>query len=356
MNTINHHFLYEYLNNKAPVTREISGQKIWLNYIKPYIHDYFVDVYGNAVGIINPQADYKVVIEAHADEISWYVNYITKEGYIYVIRNGGSDYQIAPSMRATIHGEQGDLPAVFGWPAIHVRKEREKTKMNVENIVLDAGFSSQEEASKKGVEVGSIVTFDRDLCELNGKFWTGRALDNRIGGVIIAEVARMLHEKKTKLPFGLYIVNAVQEEVGRRGAAMITEKIKPNLALITDVTHDTQSPHYSKIKNGDIACGKGPVLFSAPSVQPKVYAMLMEVAKKNKIPFQRSAAQYETGTDIEAFAYSNAGTPSGLLSQPIKYMHTTVETVHQDDVVNTVRWKYEFLRALQANHSFKFDL
>ena len=356
MNTINTDFLYEYLNNKAPVGKEISGQKIWLRYIKPFIDDYFVDSYGNAVGIINPEADYKVVIEAHADEIAWYVNYITKEGYIYVIRNGGSDYQIAPSMRATIHGEQGNLPAVFGWPAIHVRKEREKATMNVENIVLDGGFSSKEEAIKQGVEIGSIVTFDRDLCELNGKFWTGRALDNRIGGVIIAEVARMLYEKKAKLPFGLYIVNAVQEEIGHGGARMITQKIKPQLALITDVTHDTQSPHYSKIKNGDVACGKGPVIFTAPSVQSEVHAMLLKVAKKHKIPFQRSAVQYQTGTDTEAFAYSNAGIPSGLISPPLKYMHTTVETVHKDDIANTVRWKYEFLRSLQPNHSFALTL
>ncbi len=345
-------FIYTYLNSHAPAGNEMQGQKIWLDYIKPYIDDHFIDTYGTTVGIINPRADYRVVLEAHADEISWYVNYITKEGYIYVIRNGGSDYQIAPSMRALIHGDQGKLPAVFGWPAIHVRKKEEKVKIDIENIVLDGGFSSRQEAEDKGVHPGSIVTFDQNLTELNDTFWVGRALDNRIGGILLAEVARMLHTQKTKLPFALYLVNAVQEEVGHRGARMITEKIKPHVALVTDVTHDTQSPGYSKIKSGDISCGKGPVISIAPSIQRTLYKFLLGVAQKHHIPFQRSAASYQTGTDTEAFAYALGGIPTGLFSTPLKYMHSTVEMVHKEDVSHAIRWMYHFLKELTPHHPF----
>lgn len=348
-------FLFEYLNNTSPTGYETAGQKIWLNYLNPYIDDFLTDTYGTAVGIINPQATYKVVIEAHADEISWFVNYITKEGYIYVIRNGGSDYQIAPSQRAKIHTEKGTVPAVFGWPAIHVREDKDKApKLDIEKIVLDCGCSSAEEVEALGIHVGSVVTFDSDLMTLNRDFLVGRGLDNRIGGFMIAEVARRLHEHKRKLPFGLYIVNAVQEEVGLNGAAMVARRLQPDLAIITDVTHDTQSPLYNKIKEGDIACGKGPVLSHAPSVQHNVLKMLIEVARKNNLPFQRQASSSRTGTDTDAFAYSSVGVASGLISLPLKYMHTTVEMVHEQDIEHVIALMYQFLVQLDPQHSFSY--
>jgi tetrahedral aminopeptidase len=347
-------FLYEYLNNVAPTGYEASGQKIWLNYLKPFIDDHFSDPYGTAVGIINPRSDYKVVIEAHADEISWFVNYINKEGYIYVIRNGGSDYQIAPSMRAKIHTEKGTLSAIFGWPAIHVRDPKSDMKMDVDTVVLDCGCSSDQEVKKLGVHVGSVVTFDEDLMELNKKFLVGRALDNRIGGFMIAEVARRIHEGKLKLPYALYITNSVQEEVGLRGAEMIAQRIKPNLAIVTDVNHDTQSPNYNKIKQGDLKCGSGPILSYAPAVHNNVLKMIISTADKNKIPYQLAASSRVTGTDTDAFAYSNGGVPSALISLPLKYMHTTVETVHFDDIENVIKLFVAFLKALPKGHNFSY--
>jgi len=349
-------FLHAYLNNLSPVGYEKNGQTLWLDYLKPYTDSYFTDSYGTAVAVINPDAPYKVVLEAHADEISWYVNYIDKNGYMYVIRNGGSDYQIAPSMNASIHTEKGLIPAFFGWPAIHVRqgKKFSDLKPEMETVVLDGGFASDKEAEEKGVHVGSIVTFDQDLREINQKFLVGRGLDNRMGGFMIAQVARLLHEQKVKVPFGLYIVNAVQEEVGLRGARMIAERIRPNVALVTDVTHDTQSPLYSKIKEGDIACGKGPVISFAPAVQHNVRKMLEQVAKKEKVAIQRSAASVATGTDADAFAYSHTGIPTALLSLPLKYMHTTVEMVAQKDVEQVIQLMTEFVKALPNNHNFSY--
>ncbi len=347
-------FLYEYLNNISPTGYESSGQKIWLEYIRRFIDDYITDNYGTVVGIINPEASYKVVIEAHADEISWYINYISKDGYIYVIRNGGSDYQIAPSKRATIHTKNGPVPAVFGWPAIHVRDKKDEAKMDVDTIVLDCGCDSDEEVRNKGMHPGCVVTFDEDLIELNQKYLVGRALDNRIGGFMIAEAARKLYEKKKKLPYGLYITNAVQEEVGLKGAEMIANRIKPDLAIITDVCHDTQSPQYNKIKQGDQKAGKGPVLTYAPAVHNNLLDMLIQVAEKKKIPFQRSASSRITGTDTDAFAYSNGGVPSALISLPIKYMHTTVEMAHFDDIENIVKLFTEFLSDLKPGLDLRY--
>jgi len=347
-------FLEEYLNNASPTGFESSGQQIWLDYINPYIDTYISDTYGSMVGVINPDAKYKVVIEAHADEISWFVNYITDEGYIYVIRNGGSDHQIAPSMRVNIHTKKGVVKGIFGWPAIHVRHGEKETVPSLKNIFIDVGCSSKKDVEKLGVHVGSVITFEDKLITLNKNYFVGRALDNRMGGFMIAEVARRLHEKKVKLPFGLYVVNSVQEEIGLRGAQMIAERIKPDVAIITDVTHDTTAPLYSKIKSGDIKCDSGPVISYGPAVQNNVRDMIIDVAEKKKIAFQRLSASRSTGTDTDAFAYSNAGVASALISLPLKYMHTTVETVHKDDVEKVIKLIYEFVTQLKVDHDFRY--
>lgn len=346
-------FLYKYLNNASPTGFESSGQQIWLEYIKPYIDKYFTDTYGTAVGVINPDAKYKVVIEAHADEISWFVNYITDQGYIYVIRNGGSDHQIAPSKRVNIHTKKGVVKGIFGWPAIHVRKEKEETP-SLKNIFIDVGASSKDEVEAMGIHVGTVITFDDELMELNEKYLVGRALDNRIGGYMIAEVARRIKENNIKLPFGLYVVNAVQEEIGLRGAEMIAHRIKPDLAIITDVTHDTNAPMYDKISSGDISCGAGPAVCYGPAVQNNVLDMIIGVAEQKNIPFQRRASSRSTGTDTDAFAYSNEGVASALISIPLKYMHTTVETCAKDDLENTISLIYETVIQVKDGQDFRY--
>ncbi len=347
-------FLEKYINNAAPTGFEAPGQKLWLNYLKPYIDDQFIDNYGTAVAVINPKAEFKVVIEAHADEISWFVNYITNDGFIYLKRNGGSDHQIAPSMRVNIHTEKGIVKAVFGWPAIHTREPGKEETPSLKNIFLDCGCASKDEVEKLGIHVGCVATFEDEFMVLNKKMFVGRALDNRIGGFMIAEVARMLKETKTKLPFGLYITNSVQEEVGLRGAEMIVQTIRPHMAIVTDVTHDTQTPMLSKITNGDLACGRGPVVTYGPAVHNTVLKMIIEAAQKNKIPFQRAAVSRATGTDTDAFAYAMGGVPSALISLPLRYMHTTVESVNKQDVENVIKLIFESLKCIKPGMNLKY--
>ena len=347
-------FLEKYINNPSPTGFESKGQKMWLDYIKPYIDTHIVDTYGTVVGIINPDAKYKVVIEAHADEISWFVHYITKEGFIYLRRNGGSDNQIAPSKRVNIHTKKGIVKAVFGWPAIHTRKSGDEKTPTLDNIFLDCGCATKEEVEKLGIHVGCVVTYEDEFMTLNDKFYVGRALDNRIGGFMIAEVARLLKENKIKLPFGLYITNSVQEEVGLRGAQMIVETIQPDVAIVTDVTHDTNTPMLNKIKQGDIKCGDGPVLYYGPAVQNNLLDLIISTAEKNKIPFQRGAASRATGTDTDAFAFANGGVASALVSLPLRYMHTTVESVSMNDVENVILLIYNILQKIKNNQDFRY--
>lgn len=346
-------FLYKYLNNASPTGFESSGQEIWLDFVRPYIDDYISDTYGSLAGIVNPDSKYKVVIEAHADEISWFVNYINENGYIYVVRNGGSDHQIAPSKRVNIHTKKGIVKGVFGWPAIHVRKEKEEVP-TLKNIFIDVGAASKSEVEEMGIHVGSVITFDDELFELNNDFYVGRALDNRMGGFMIAQVLKRLKEEKKQLPFGLYVVNAVQEEIGLRGAEMISRRIKPDVAIVTDVTHDTNSPMYDKVKSGDVSCGSGPTISYAPAVQNNLRDLILDVAEEHSIPYQRLAASRSTGTDTDAFAYSGDGVASALISLPLKYMHTTVEMVSKKDVESVINLIYESLLTIQDGQDFRY--
>lgn len=347
-------FLEKYLNNPAPTGYEWEGQKIWMNYLKPYVDDFITDTYGTAVGVINPNAPYKVVIEGHADEISWYVNYISDNGSIYVIRNGGSDHQIAPSKVVNIHTKKGIVKGVFGWPAIHTRNRAKEEAPKLDNIFIDCGCSTKEEVEKLGIYVGCVITYPDEFHILNKNKFVCRALDNKMGGFMIAEVARLLHENKKELPFGLYITNSVQEEVGLNGAKMITETIKPNVAIVTDVTHDTTTPMINKKTEGHLELGKGPVIAYAPAVQQKLRDLITETASAKKIPFQRSALSRATGTDTDAFAYSNGGVASALISLPLRYMHTTVEMAHREDVENVIKIIYETLLNIKEGETFSY--
>lgn len=348
-------FLFDYMNNASPTGFEKEGQKIWSNYLEPYVDELYSDVYGTAYGVINPGTGFKVVIEAHADEISWFVNYVTDEGFIYVIRNGGSDHIIAPSKRVNIHTKKGIVKGVFGWPAIHTRKGKNlDMSPTMENICIDIGAKNKAEVLESGVHVGCVITFEDEFIELNKQYYCGRALDNRIGGYCIAEVARKLSENKINLPYTLCVVNSVQEEIGLRGAEMIAQTIKPDMAIITDVTHDTRTPMISKIENGDITCGSGPVLTYGPAVHNKLQGFVIDVAEASKISYQLAAASRSTGTDTDAFAYANGGTPSILISLPLRYMHTTVEMAHKEDIDNLINLMYEALVKFKPDFNFKY--
>lgn len=354
MNPKSKQFLYDYHNNASPTGFEAPGQKIWLEYIKPYVDEVHLDLYGTAYGVINPGKDFKVVIEAHADEIAWYVNHISETGFINVIRNGGSDHIIATSKKVNIHTEKGVVEGVFGWPAIHTRKGKDANLApKLENIFIDVGAKDKDEVEAMGIKVGNVITYPDEFGTLND-YYVGRALDNRMGGFCIAEVARIIKEEKIDLPYTLYVVNAVQEEIGLRGAEMIANNLKPDVAIVTDVCHDTHTPLLDPKKLGSTKAGDGPSLTVAPAVHNKLLQLIFDVADKNKIPYQRAASSRATGTDTDAFAFSGSGVASALISIPLRYMHTTVEMAHKDDIENVIKLYIETLKAIEYKHDFKY--
>ena len=348
-------FLRRYINSNSPTGCEEEGQKVWINYVMPFVDKIETDAMSNAVGIINPEAKYKVALVAHVDEVAWAVNYITKEGYCYVARDGGSDFSVAPATKVLVHLDNGEkINGVFGWPAIHIRPRDSKMVPNQKNVVLDVGCNSDEEVKKLGIHVGTLVTQDSSFFEMNnGKYYVGRAFDNRMGGVMIAEVARKIFENKDKLPLGVYFCNCVQEEIGLHGSSAVAHWIKPDLAIVTDACHDTTSPGYDKIENGDVACGKGPSITFSPIVNKNLRRHILSVAETEKIGVQYEFSGRSTGTDTDSFAHCQEGIPAALISLPVKYMHTVCEVLNSEDVEKVVELMYQSVKTLDPNFEVK---
>ena len=348
----NKEFLYNYLNAYAPVAQETEGQKIWLDYVRPLVNgNVKTDAYGTTYALLQKKSkndDYivgwipKVVIEAHCDEIAWIITHIESDGMIRVKRHGGSDNMIAPSKTVMIHTHEGTkLRGLFGWPAIHTRKEYTSMGYNPEELWVDMGLKDKEAVLKAGVEIGNLITFDTQLEEI-GDYYVGRSLDNKIGGYIIAEALRKLVEEDVKLPYDLYVVNSVQEEVGLHGATLIAKTLKADLALVHDVCHATDTPKIDKAKDGDNKGGDGPCLEYTAQNHRKINKMLREIAKDKKIPVQLTVGSM--GNDTMSFFLE--GTPTAILATPLRYMHTTVEMAHKEDVKNCIKLYVEFLKAL----------
>ena len=347
----NKKFLYAYLNAYAPVAQETEGQNIWANYILPYVDEIKSDAYGTTYGVLKHKTKsgdgiktktHKVVIEAHCDEIAWIITHIESDGMIRVKRHGGSDNMIAPSKTVMIHTHNGQkLRGLFGWPAIHTRKEYTSMGYEQQELWVDMGLKDKDAVIEAGVEIGNLITFDTQLEEI-GDYYVGRSLDNKIGGYIIAEALREISEKKINLPYDLYVVNSVQEEVGLHGATLIAKELQADLALVHDVCHNTNTPKIDKAKDGDNVGGNGPCLEYTAQNHRSINKMLREVAKESKIPVQLTVGSM--GNDTMAFFLE--GTPTAILATPLKYMHTTVEMAHKKDVKYAIELYVEFLKAL----------
>jgi putative aminopeptidase FrvX len=337
-------FLHDYLNSCAPPGKRDACRELWVDYMEPFSDRIMRDCYGS-VGAFQGAGARTVVLEAHSDEIAWLVNYISPAGYIYVVQSGGSDAVIAPSKKATIYTQKGRVPGVFAWPS---QSNRDKTDNapKTSNLFIDVGCSTKEEVLELGINIGDPILFDDTVTVLNDRLYSGRALDNRVGGYIIAEVARKIRQTNPDLLYSFCAVNAVQEEVGLRGAEMMAERLRPDVAIVVDVMNDTNIPRDDKTVKGDVAVGRGPILPTAPSIHPLLLEKLIGIANKRQIAFQRTAMSRSTGTDADAFAWSGSGVPTVLACVPIKYMHTTVEAAHKADIAATIDLLYHFILSL----------
>lgn len=345
-------FLQKLLSQSAPSGFEEPIQKVWVERTKKYADLIKRDVMGNAIAILNPQAKFKVMLAGHCDEIGFIVTHISEKGYIYIEALGGIDKSTLPGTEVWIQTDKDFVKGIIGKKAIHLEKSSERGKVSdIKDVFIDIGAKNKKEALKK-VEVGNTVTFKPNYLELNKDIISSKACDDRAGSFIVSEVIRILSEKRTKLNVGVYGVSTVQEETGLRGATISTYGIAPDVGIAIDVTHSSDVPNLSETTLGNIELGKGVVIHPCPCNNVQLYKLAKDIAKKKKIKHQVQASGYAGGTDTEVMQLSKDGVATMLLSIPVRYMHTPVETMSIKDIESTINLIVETI--LKMNNKTNF--
>jgi len=348
-------FLETLVNTPSPSGHETRGQRVWLDYVTPYADETFWDHYGNCVAVKNKGAGPRIMLAAHADEIAMTVNYITDDGFIYVRRLGGVDAGITKAQRVNIHSKSGPIKGVVGNVAPHLTKMDGEPKLpKIHEIFIDIGVSSRTEAMEL-VRVGDPITLNDQFELLRNDLAVARAFDNRIGTFAVAETLRLLSETKG-LKAEVCAVSNIMEEVGLLGARQIAYSLKPDVALVVDVTHATDYPTVSKAQHGDIKVGQGPALTHGGCNHSEVVALLEKVADKKKIPLQHEAMSSSSGTDTDVIFWTRGGIPSALISLPNRYMHSPVELVSLKDLEWIPELMAAFCLAVKKGDEFKVKI
>jgi endoglucanase len=325
-------FLRRLVNTPSPVGHEAPGQRVWLQYAKRYADETFSDAYGNCVAVLNKGGSPRIMLAGHADEIAMAVNYIDEQGFVYVRKMGGVNPAISKAQRVLIHTRNGPVKGLVGNVAPHLMKEEKDPKPpKMHELFIDLGAKDREEAEKL-VQIGDPVTITADFDLLRNELAVARAFDNRIGTFAVAEALRLLKESKTRLQAEVSAVSNVQEEVGLLGARQIAYTLKPDVALVVDVTHATDYPTVNKPQHGDVRIGGGPTLTHGGCNHPEVVARIEQIAKSKKIALQHEATSGTSGTDTDVIFWTRGGIASALISLPNRYMHSPVEVVSLQDL------------------------
>lgn len=351
-------FLFELLETPSPTGFEMPGQRVWSKYVGKSANKVEVDAYGSAWATLKGKGERAVMLEAHADEIGYMVRQVTKDGFLRLERVGGSDAATGRGRRLRIFGDKGEVPGIIGNTAIHLRRDVagvEKTP-KVHQLWVDVGASKPEEVERLGIRVGHPAVYVDGPMLLNKSRLVSRAIDNRIGGFIIAQVMKMVAKAKTKPDFTLVCLNAVQEEIGGYGAKMATHRLMPDVCLCTDVTHATDTPGIDHAQHGEVLLGGGPSVTHGAANHTQVVERLMKVAKTKKVDVQHEAAGRCTGTDTDSIYHVREGVPSALVSLPLRCMHSVVETADLGDVEATIDLMAGFVLSLKEKDVFHHKL
>jgi endoglucanase len=346
-------FLRTLVNTPSPAGHEVRGQRVWVEYAKQFAEDTFSDAYGNCVAVLNKGGSPRLMLAAHADEIAMAVSYITDDGYIHVRKMGGVDAAITKAQRVVIHTHDGPVKGVVGNVAPHLMKDEKEPRVpKIHDLFIDIGVGSRKEAQKL-VQIGDPITLNDEFDLLRNDLAVARAFDNRIGTFAVAEALRLLKESKAKLQAEVCAVSNVQEEVGLFGARQIAYSLKPDVALVVDVTHATDYPTISKQQHGEVKVGSGPTLTHGGCNHPEVVARLEQLARAKKIPLQHEAMSSSSGTDTDAIFWTRGGIASALISLPNRYMHSPVEVVSLKDLERIPELLAAFAASLKKGAEFK---
>ncbi|HEY3864040.1 MAG TPA: M42 family metallopeptidase [Verrucomicrobiae bacterium] len=349
-------FLEKLVNTPSPSGHEARGQRVWLDYAAPFADETFSDAYGNTVAVLNKGGSPRLMLAAHADEISMVVNYINKQGFIYVRKMGGIDPAITKAQRVIIHSKNGPVKGVVGNVAPHLTKSDPDRKLpKIEDLFIDIGAGTRGEAEDL-IRVGDPITLNDSFDRLRGDLVVGRAFDNRVGTFAVAEALRLLSQERKKLKAEILAVSNIMEEVGLLGARQIAYTLKPDAALVVDVTHATDYPTVNVHQHGDVRIGKGPTITHGGCNHPEVVARLELAAKSAKIKLQHEASSNSTGTDTDVIFWTRGGIPSALISLPNRYMHSPVEVVSLKDLAQIPQLMSAFALSLKKGEEFKVKI
>ena len=348
-------FLFRLLETPSPTGFEMRGQQVWADWIKAHASEVACDAYGSTWATLPGKSKRIVMLEAHADEIGYMIKHIDERGFLRIDRVGGSDAATARGRRLTILGDEGHVSGIIGNTAMHLRRDESGTEKApaVHELWVDVGAARADEVAALGIRVGHPAVYQDGPLELANKRLIGRAIDNRIGSYIIAQVMKRIAAGKKKPAFTLICLNAVQEEIGGNGAMMATYRLKPDLCICLDVTHATDTPGIDPNKFGSVKLGGGPSLTHGTANHPHLVQRLIDVAKHSKLTIQHEASSRFTGTDTDKIFHSREGIPSALVSLPLRCMHSVVETAHLDDIAHTIDLLTEFILSLTENDEFR---
>ena len=346
---------YEFLKSMLE-TPSVSGfeqpvGRVIRQRMKRYADDITTDVHGNTIVALNPKGSPRVMLAGHYDQIGLMVRYITDEGYLTFATVGGFDLTVLPGSRVTVHTRTGPIEGVIGRKPIHLMKPEERTapKIDIADLWIDIGAESKAEAAEV-VSVSDPITYKLGVTRLGKNCVTSPALDDKVGAYVVMEALRLLADRKPKC--ALFAVATVQEEIGLRGARTSCFGLDPLVGIAADVCHASDNPGVDKKVHGEKSLGKGPVVERGANINPILCDLLLDTAKKKKIPHQLSASPGATGTDANPIQVSRGSVAAALIGLPNRYMHTQVEVCHLEDLDNAAKLIAETVARIDNKMSF----
>ena len=340
-------FLTELLHARSPSGFETEAQAVWDRHVKPAADEYRNDALGNRLATLNPGGDPVLMLAGHIDELGLMITFVNKDGFLYFETIGGHDRTVISGRRVIIQTAGGTVKGVTGKRAIHLMDEADRKKVpEIHEIWIDIGAKTKKEALSR-VAMGDVATYDHEFDLIHGSIGVARAFDDKAGAYIVGETLIRLAKQRKKLAAKIVAVATTQEEIGVRGATTSGYTADPHIAVAVDVGHATDHPDCDQRKYGETKLGGGPIICRGPNINPKIYDRLVAAAKKLKIPYQLEGAPRPTGTDARAIQVGRGGVATGLISIPLRYMHTPSEVVDLEDVERCVQLFVAFALSLE---------
>jgi len=340
-------FLTDLLEARSPSGYETEAQAVFDKHVKPAADEYAFDALGNRLATLNPKGDPVLMLAGHIDELGLLITYINDKGFIYFDTIGGHDRIMIPGRRVVIQTAQGKVKGVTGKRAIHMMEEADRKKVpEIHELWIDIGARSKKEALER-VRIGDVATYDHGFELIHGSIGASRAFDDKVGAYIVGETLVRLAKSRRKLVAKVVSVATTQEEIGVRGATTAVYSVNPHIAVAVDVGHATDHPDCDSRKFGEQKLGGGPMICRGANINPKIFGRLVKAAEKLEIPYQIEADPRPTGTDARAMQMGRGGVATGLVSVPLRYMHTPSELVDLEDVERCVQLLVEFASGLE---------